>query len=203
LRDALVALHFQNDICHPDGKIPFSLTRNTPEAEAFLEASRRALRAARARSWPVAHVHIGFAENYGDLPRNGTLFNKVLEFGAVKRGSWGAAPFEGFEPQPGEIVVTRNCNSGFRRTNLEDELRRRSVERLNFMGMATQFSVEHTARDASDLGFFLRILSDCCRAADMDAHRASLKTLSMLGDITTSLDVFREAGGPQAGALDR
>ena len=153
-----------------------------------------ALRAARARNWTVAHVHIGFAEDYSDLPRNGTLFNKVEQFGAVKRGSWGAAPFAGFEPEAGEIVVSRNCNSGFRRTNLEDELRRLGIDRLNVMGMATQFSVEHTARDASDLGFYVRILADCCRSADMEAHRASLKTMSMLGDVVTSADVFGADG---------
>jgi nicotinamidase-related amidase len=192
VRDALVALHFQNDVCHRDGKIPFSLQRDTPEAEAFLAASREALRSARARNWSVAHVHIGFAEDYSDLPRNGKLFNKVLEFGAVKRGSWGAAPFAGFEPEANEIVVSRNCNSGFRRTNLEDELRRRGIDRLNVMGMATQFSVEHTVRDASDLGFFVRILADCCRSADMEAHRASLRTLAMLAEIVTSGEVFAD-----------
>jgi nicotinamidase-related amidase len=190
VRDALIALHFQNDICHPEGKIPFSLTRNTPDAERFLAAARAALELARARGWTVAHVHIGFAEDYSDLPVSGTLFNKVRDFGAVKRGSWGAAPFAGFEPAKGEIAVTRNCNSGFRRTELEAELRRRGVERVNLMGMATQFSVEHTARDAVDLYFHLRILADCCRAADMAAHAASLRTMAMLGEVVTSAAVF-------------
>lgn len=198
MRDALVALHFQNDICHPEGRIPFSLERDTPEAEAFLAASRAALQAARARAWTIAHVHIGFAEDYSDLPRNGRLFSKVEQFGAVKRGSWGAAPFAGFEPIPGEIVASRNCNSGFRRTSLEEDLRRRGVDRINVMGMATQFSVEHTVRDASDLGFHVRILADCCRSADMEAHRASLRTLAMLAEVTSSGAVFSDAASPGA-----
>ena len=134
MHDALVALHFQNDICDRAGKIPFSLNRDTAEAEAFLAASRRALEAARAAGWTIAHVHIGFAEDYADLPRNPKLFAKVREFGAVKRGSWGAAAFPGFEPRDGEIAVTRNCNSGFRNTNLDALLRARGVERLNVIG---------------------------------------------------------------------
>jgi hypothetical protein len=27
MSDALIALHFQNDVCHPQGRIPFSLQR--------------------------------------------------------------------------------------------------------------------------------------------------------------------------------
>jgi nicotinamidase-related amidase len=186
MADALIALHFQNDICHPDGRIPFSLRRETPEAEAFLAASRRALAAVRARGWVIAHVHIGFAEDYSDLPKNGRLFRKVLEFRAVKRGSWGAAPYEGFEPLPGEIVVSRPRNSAFYGTGLDEALRLRNVERLYVMGLATQFSVETTVRAASDMDYRVVVLADCCAAADMDAHRSSLKTLAMLADIETS-----------------
>jgi nicotinamidase-related amidase len=186
MNQALIALHFQNDICHPDGRIPFSLNRNTPEAEAFLANSRKALGLARAKGWTIALVHIGFAEDYSDLPRNGRLFRKVEEFGAVKRGSWGTAPFAGFEPKPGEILVTRNCNSGFRRTDLDNLLRARGVTHVHIMGTATQFSVEHTVRDASDLGYFVSILSDCCISADAEAQRCSLRTLAMLADIVTS-----------------
>jgi nicotinamidase-related amidase len=190
MTDALIALHFQNDICHADGKIPFSLNRHTPEAEAFLAASKAALTAARAQGWTIAHIHIAFAEDYSDLPRNGRLFRKVAAFGAVKRRSWGAAPYEGFEPLPGEIVISRTCNSAFYKTDLEARLAERGVERLYVMGMATQFSVESTVRAASDLDFPVVILADCCASADMDAHRASLKTLSMLAEVSTS-DMLR------------
>lgn len=186
MSNALVALHFQNDICHPEGRIPFSLHRETHEAIAFLGASGGMLALARTRGWTVAHVHIGFADDYSDLPRNCRLFNAVEKLGAVKRGSWGAAPFTGFEPRPGEIVVTRNCNSGFRRTDLDTLLRARGVDRLHVMGLATQFSVEHTVRDAADLGYFVTLLADCCASADREAHRASLRTLTMLADVVDS-----------------
>ena len=168
MSEALVALHFQNDICHPKGRIPFSLNRATSEAETFLKASVRALAAARAARWTIAQVHIGFAEDYSDLPRNARLFQKVEQFGALKRGSWGAAPYEGFEPEPGELAVMRNCNSGFRNTNLETLLRDRNIDCVNVMGLATQFSVEHTVRDAADLGFHVRVFADCFASADID-----------------------------------
>lgn len=190
MSDALIALHFQNDICHPDGRIPFSLTRNTPEADAFLDAARKALAAARARHFTIAHVHIGFADDYSDLPFNSRIFQKARELGAVKRGSWGTAPYQGFEPEPGEIVVSRPANSAFHRTDLKAQLDARGVDRLVVMGMATQFSVESTVRAASDMNYRITILADCCNAADRVAHDAALRTLAMLADIADSRTVF-------------
>jgi nicotinamidase-related amidase len=183
MANALIALHYQNDICHPDGRIPFSLNRNTPEAEAFLAASRNALAMARAKGWTIAHVHIAFADDYSDLPRPARLFRKAADLGAVKRGSWGAAPYAGFEPKPAEIAVTRPCNSGFRHTNLDALLRARDIDSLWVMGMATQFSVDHTVRDAADLSYRVSLLADCCASADAEAHRCSLRTLAMLADV--------------------
>lgn len=188
--DALIALHFQNDICHPRGRIPFSLHRGTGAAARFIEASRRALEAARRAGWTIAHVHIVFAADYSDLPRNCRLFAKTQELGALTRGSWGAAAYEGFAPRDGEIFVANNANSGFRRTKLEDLLRERAVKRINVMGLATQFSVEHTVRDAADLGYPVRLLADCCISGDLKAHRASLRTLEMLADVVDSAAVF-------------
>ena len=186
MAEALIALHYQNDIVHADGRIPFSFDRAGSEAAAFLDASARALAAARRRRLVVTHVHIGFAEDFSDMPRHALLFRKAAELGALKRGSWGAALFEGFEPRPGDVVVSHSCNSAFRNTGLEAQLRERRVDRLYVMGLATQFSVEHTVRDAADMGFAVTLLSDCCASGDMEAHRASLRTMALLADIATS-----------------
>jgi len=191
--DALIALHFQNDICHPKGCIPFSLDRTTDEAARFLDASRRALDAARRTGWTIVHMHIVFAEDYSDLLRNCRLFLKTETLGALKRGSWGAAAYEGFEPAEGEIFVTGNANSAFRRTDLEAQLRQREVNRVNVMGLATQFSVEHTVRDCADIGYRVRLFEDCCASGDMSAHRASLRTLNMLADVVTSKAAFQKS----------
>jgi len=193
MTDALIALHFQNDICHPQGRIPFSLNRNTDAAIGFLDASKRALEAARRAGWTIAHMHIVFAEDYSDLPRNCRLFQTTQTLGALRRGSWGAAALPGFEPGEGEIFVTGTGNSAFRRTDLEALLRQRAIDRVNVIGLATQFSVEHTVRDAADMGYFVRLFSDCCASGDVEAHHASLRTLTMLADVVNSETVFAPA----------
>jgi nicotinamidase-related amidase len=190
MSDALLALHFQNDICHRDGLIPFSLDRSTGAAANFLAASKRALDEARRAGWTIAHIYIAFAPDYSDLLRNCRLFLKTETLGALKRGSWGAAAYAGFEPAADEIVVTTNCNSGFRRTELETALNGRGVGRVNVMGLATQFSVEHTVRDAADIGYRVRLFADCCASGDMDAHGATLRTMPMLADVMESREAL-------------
>jgi len=192
MRDALLALHFQNDICHRDGLIPFSLDRSTSAAANFLSASKSALDEARRAGWTIAHIHIAFAPDYSDLLRNCRLFLKTETLGALKRGSWGAAPYAGFEPTAGEIVVTTNCNSGFRRTGLEAALTEQGVGRVNVMGLATQFSVEHTVRDAADIGYHVRLFADCCASGDMEAHGATLRTMPLLADVIESREALSD-----------
>jgi biuret amidohydrolase len=183
MSDALLALHFQNDICHRDGLIPFSLDRSTGEAANFLSVSKRALGEARRAGWTIAHIHIAFAPDYSDLLRDCRLFLKTETLGALNRSSWGAAAFAGFEPVAGEIVVTTNCNSGFRRTDLETALERSRC-------LATQFSVEHTVRDAADIGYRVRLFADCCASGDMEAHRATLRTMRMLANVMESREAL-------------
>jgi biuret amidohydrolase len=143
LARALIALHYQNDICHPDGKIPFAIDRKAPMSSGFLEASRKALGRARQLGFVIAHVHIAFSSDYADLPRHGRLFRKVAELGAVKIGSWGVEAYEGSEPLPGETCLIHKGNSAFFATVLDEILEASAVTDLTVCGLATQFSVEH------------------------------------------------------------
>jgi nicotinamidase-related amidase len=182
LARALIALHYQNDICHADGKIPFAIDRamtSTP----FLQASRKALERARRLGFLIAHVHIAFSPDYADLPKNARLFRKAAELGAVRLGSWGAEPYAGFEPLPGEIHLIHKGNSAFYATGLDAILEATAVTNLTVCGLATQFSVEHTVRDAADRGYRVTVLRDCCASANAAAAAAAFEVMSMLADL--------------------
>jgi nicotinamidase-related amidase len=186
LARALIALHYQNDICHPDGKIPFAIDRAASTTSRFLGASKSVLERARQLGFVIAHVHIAFSPDYADLPRHGRLFRKVAELGAVKLGSWGAEPYTGFEPLPGETCLIHKGNSAFFETGLEAILEARAVTDLTVCGLATQFSVEHTVRDAADRGFRVTVLRDCCTSANAQAESAAFEVMSMLAEVAES-----------------
>ncbi len=180
---ALIALHFQNDICHPDGLIPFAVDRSGGAPDLFLDRARTLIARARAADWLIAHVHIAFQPDYSDLPRNARLFRAAGELGALKRGSWGAAPLQGFEPAPGDVALIHTCNNAFHGTGLEDILRGRGVSDVAVAGLATQYSVEHTVRHATDLGYAVTMVRDCSATANAAAAEASFAAMAMLADV--------------------
>jgi biuret amidohydrolase len=186
LARALIALHYQNDICHPDGTIPFAIDRTGPMSGRFLEASLETLGRARQLGFVIAHVHIAFSPDYTDLPKHGRLFRKVEELRAVKLGSWGAEPYAGFEPLPGETFLIHKGNSAFFATELQAILEASAVTDLTVCGLATQFSVEHTVRDAADRGFRVTVLRDCCASANAEAAKAAFEVMSMLAEVAES-----------------
>jgi nicotinamidase-related amidase len=57
-------------------------------------------------------------------------------------------------------------------------------------GVATNMSVESTARSAGDLGYRTIVVSDACSAAAPEVHEASLASLGMLGEVITAADVL-------------
>lgn len=183
--NALIALHYQNDICHPDGLIPFAVNRSGPSPDLFLDRSRTLLDRARGAGWLVAHVHIAFRPDYSDLPRNARLFRAAGELGALKLGSWGAEPLKGFEAAAGEYSLVHTCNNAFHRTGLEEILSRNGVTDVFVAGLATQYSVEHTVRHAADLGYNVTMVRDCCATAKPTAAEASFAAMEMLADVRT------------------
>jgi biuret amidohydrolase len=185
MEKALIALHFQNDICHPDGKIPFAVDRTAGGTDRFFDTAKALIAQARQAGWLVIHVHIAFEPDYADLPRNCRLFSAVEKLGAVKRGSWGAGPMLGFEPVPGDVTLVHRCNNAFHGTGLEDILKRRGVTHVVVAGLATQYSVEHTVRHAADLGYFVTLVRDCCASANAQAAEASFASMALLADIET------------------
>jgi len=83
----------------------------------------------------------------------------VREANALVRGTWGAAPAEGLEPQEGDHVVEKMRMNGFYDTRLDILLRGLGVETLVITGAWTNMSIEHTARHAADAGYRREIMA--------------------------------------------
>jgi nicotinamidase-related amidase len=62
-------------------------------------------------------------------------------------------------------------------TNIEYVLRNMNVTALYITGVYTNECVSTTVRDASDLGFFVTVISDGCAAVTSELHETTLDTL--------------------------
>lgn len=193
---AVLALHYQNEVLHPDGQIKVGVRVADPRRQSVIEAARRMLEGAREREWPIMHVRIAFREDYSDCPANTPIFRKTIELGAVRDGQWGSEFLPELAPRPGprEFVFTHTRISGFAGTALEQTLRMLRIEHLLVGGVATHSVVEGTVRDAADRGFHVLVAADACSAGTPEIHQASLDSMALIariGDVAEGLSSWK------------
>jgi len=191
---AVVVLHYQNDVLHPDGKIRVGLSADSPVRAAVIAAARALLRGARERRLPIVHVRIAFRPDYADLLPNAPIFRNVAASQAVMEGSWGAEFFEGLAPdaaRPDEFVVRHRRVNAFHGSPLEEVLRIVDARRLIVAGVATHSVVESTVRHAVDAGYEVVVAADACASAEPAAHDASLRSMGLIAQVARGEAVFR------------
>ncbi|WP_350023669.1 cysteine hydrolase family protein [Pseudomonas protegens] len=153
--------------------------RNNPEAQVrMLEL----LAHWRARGWPVIHVqHLSRSPDSVFWPgQSGVEFQPC------------------FEPRDGEWRVQKQVPDAFCANSLEADLRREGIAGVVIVGVATNNSVESTARTAGNLGFAVWVVADACYTFDKpdfngrarsaeEVHAMSLANLD--GEYATVLDL--------------
>ncbi len=181
----LLALHYQNDVLHPDGKIRVGLNDDSKRT-ALIQSAGRLLAGARERDWPIIFVRIAFRPDYADMPKNMPIFRKTQELGAVPEGEWGSDFFPELAPRqtPRELIVKHTAISSFYGTPLAQLLTMLQARELVVSGVATHSVVESTVRDAADRGFVVRVAADACAAADPQAHQAALNSMALIADVS-------------------
>jgi gluconolactonase len=116
--------------------------------------------ACRAAGVPVIHVWYIVEQGAVGLKQNAPLFQGVKEANALVRGTWGAAPADGLEPQDGDHVVEKMRMNGFYDTQLDILLRGLGADTIIVSGAWTNMSIEHTARHGADAGYEVVVPSD-------------------------------------------
>jgi nicotinamidase-related amidase len=79
--------------------------------------------------------------------------------------------------QEGDLVVTKRQWGAFYGTELDLELRRRGVRTILLGGIATNFGVESTARDAYERGYEQVFVEDAMAGMSAEAHQFAVTTI--------------------------
>jgi len=87
---------------------------------------------------------------------------------------------ESIKPLNTDVVLEKFTASIFIGTNFENLMRNRGITTLIFTGIATEFGIESSARDASNRGFYPVVVSDCVSSKNKEAHERSLKNLDKI-----------------------
>ena len=84
------------------------------------------------------------------------------------------------KPKEHDLVLQKNTSGTFISTRLDSFLKNMGIKTLIVTGVVTNFCVHSTAREASDYGFDVIIVEDCCAAWTPEIHEATLKSFGLL-----------------------
>jgi nicotinamidase-related amidase len=147
-----------------------------------LETSLKLAKRFRAGGGLVVLVRVSFAADFKDALQQPV--DQPFNAGSLPAG-WDELPAE--LTALGDLVVTKRQWGAFYGTDLELQLRRRGIRSIVLGGIATNFGVESTARNAWELGFELVIPEDTCASREAELHSFSIgKILPRLARITSA-----------------
>jgi len=194
-RAALIVQDLQNDVMMDGGAFADTGAPQHAKEQNVVENVKRLADACRAAGIPVIHVHYIVEDGAPGLKQNAPLFQGVKDANALVRGTWGAAPAEGLEPQEGDFVVEKMRMNAWQGTKLELLLEGLGRDTVIVTGAWTNMSVEHTARTGADKGFYMIVPEDGCSTMNADWQNASINfALQNVATVTNCTAVMEALG---------
>ena len=213
-KTAVVVVDMQNDFASLGGMFDRAGIDITC-IQAVVPTVRAVLESARANKLPIVYLKMGFGPDLDDAgyPWSPTwLKHAPLHAGdtvtapngepsrVLVRDCWNTDIVDALTPEANDVVLYKTRYSGFYKTDLDDILRHRGVERLIVMGATTSVCVDSTVRDAMFRDYHCLVVSDATAEpiavdAPRSNHEASLLTLELLfAHIVTSTDLVTALG---------
>ena len=150
-------------------------------APRFLERTDSLLSTCRELGIDIVHVHARFQEDMSDWIARYRLRGRI----PCVAGTEGANPLSFAVPESGEPVLVKQSFDAFLGTGL-DELLRTTGKRFVFVaGLVTSTCVLFTAATATQLGYLVALVEDCC-ADRQPFHDRVLRTYPFIFGVTSS-----------------
>ena len=189
-RCVLIIQDMQKDVMMDGGAWAETGAPEHAKEQNAVENCRRLAEVCRSAGIPVIHVWYIVEEGAPGLKLNAGLFQGVKETGGLVRGSWGAEPAEGLEPRKGDFVVEKMRMNAWEGTRLESLLKGLGRDTVIVTGAWTNMSVEHTARNGADKGYFMFVPEDCCSTMNAEWHTASVNYALQNVAVVTDADTL-------------
>lgn len=161
--DALLIVDVQNDFL-PGGSLA------VPRGDEVVTVLNRYLKLFEARTLPVyatrdwhPEQHCSFREQGGPWPPHCVAGTRGAQFAAALQLPSSAVIISK------AATVEQDAYSGFQGASLDQQLRAANIHRLFIGGLATDYCVLNTVRDALRLGYEVLLLGDAIRAVDVQS----------------------------------
>jgi gluconolactonase len=194
-RCALLIQDLQNDVIIDGGAFAESGAPQHAKDQNVVANVAGLAAVCRAKGIPVFHVWYIVEPGAPGLKLNAGLFHGVKDTGAMVRGTWGAAPAAGLEPQDGDFIIEKMRMSAWQGTRLENMLEGLGRDTIIISGAWTNMSIEHTSRTGADKGYVMIVPEDGCSTMNADWQNASINyALQNVSTVTTCAAVKAALG---------
>ena len=174
-RIGLLLVDPYNDLLSDGGKL-WPQAKAVAEAVNLLTHLRALVEAARRAGTAVFYVpHRRWREGDFDGWRHPGPWQSLTDRETIfAEGTWGADWHPELAPQPGDVVIREHWGqNGFANTDLDLQLKQRSIERIIVAGMMANTCVEATARCGAELGYHVTLVRDATAAFSAEAMHAA------------------------------
>lgn len=113
-------------------------------------------------------IHVDYSDGYADRPGQPVDAPLILPPGGLPQ-DWATLVPE-IEALPAGVRITKRQQSAFYGTELDLQLRRRGIATVVIFGVATNFGVEGTARDAFNHNYAVVVAADACSSTAPTLH---------------------------------
>lgn len=180
-RTAIVVIDLQKGIAGMPGGAPHPKSAVIANCASLLSAARA------AAAQPVL-VHVGGSPDGAD--RVCTPTDQQMRSTGPLPPDWSELIPE-LDRQPGDIVILKRQWGAFYGTDLDLQLRRRGFTSIILCGIATEFGVESTARDAYERNYELIFAEDAMTGTSAESHSNSVERIfPRLGRVRSTAEIL-------------
>ena len=141
------------------------------DVASSLESALRIRELAAAKGLPVFLTNVVYQQGGAD---GGVFYKKVKPLKHFQQGSAMGDWPNGLEPNPDDIVITKQYPSAFFGTSLAETLSQMNVDSLIITGLTTSGCIRATCVDCVSYGFIPIIVADACGDRHAEPHDANL-----------------------------
>lgn len=194
-KTALMIIDMQRDFCDPAGYMSTRGEDISP-ARRIIPRIQAVRDAAYANGIMVVHTREGHRPNLSDLPENKRLITAMAgaAFGSegplgrlLIRGETGWDFTDEMQPREGDVIIDKSGTGAFHGTELATILSLKGITNVIITGVTTGVCVNTTAREASDHGYNVLVLEDCCAESDLDNHHMAIQMLRIEGGFLATI----------------
>jgi len=184
---ALLMLHWQNSVCHPQGVWGKSLCPQIEKNNAIKNA-QTVLKTARNRNMLTIFVNIGWRAGFPELPENQyyPLLQGAKDENKGIIGTWEVDVIDALKPAANELTVINYGSDSFESTDLDRILRANNVGHLYVSGQCIEHVVATTIKRAANMGYNANLIKDATSGFTDSNYKAMLDILPLYARVITS-----------------